>query len=327
MRRGLILASLLFTGVALFETVALAQSAARDAIPVESFLAELDRLREEVRAVNDAEAAAGVAARIPPQWRVTVDGGYADVDANWLITALKEAGGSPNRWQSSRTAILERLARVREESAAQHEPPAHARTRSALTSVLQRKEFQQSAASRWRVRLQQQVGDWLSDLWSRLWIGTGPGRDVVVVVAWLAALGALIGLAFVLARSWADRPRQPALNLSGGAAYRPRARELALRALDAARMGNSREAVRLAYAAALTRFEEHGAWRVDDARTPREYLQLVRAGDAHQPLLVDLTRRFERIWYGNRPVAPDDASRVTAHLEELGCLRPGERVI
>ena len=43
--------------------------------------------------------------------------------------------------------------------------------------------------------------------------------------------------------------------------------------------------------------------------------------------LLDLTQRFERIWYGNRPVADDDASRVTAHLEELGCLRPGERVI
>jgi hypothetical protein len=64
---------------------------------------------------------------------------------------------------------------------------------------------------------------------------------------------------------------------------------------------------------------------VDDARTPREYLPLLRANDSHRPLLVDLTRRFEHIWYGNRPVQPDDASRVTAHLEELGCLRPGER--
>jgi hypothetical protein len=42
---------------------------------------------------------------------------------------------------------------------------------------------------------------------------------------------------------------------------------------------------------------------------------------------MDLTQRFEEIWYGDRVVSPDDTSRVTAHLEALGCLRPGERAM
>jgi hypothetical protein len=41
--------------------------------------------------------------------------------------------------------------------------------------------------------------------------------------------------------------------------------------------------------------------------------------------VLDLTSRFEQIWYGNRAAVADDARRVTDHLEALGCLRPGER--
>jgi hypothetical protein len=261
----------------------------------------------------------------PQRWRVKLDGQLIDVDARWLSAALAEASRGRNRWQTSRNALRGRLARLREEAATARDVQLRVDARNTLTNILQREEFQQSAASRWREQFQQRLGEWLEDLWSRLGGGSGAGRTVAIVLAWMAALGALVGLVFVMARSLADRPRHAALNLAGRSPLRPRARELALRALQAARNGNGREAVRLAYRSALTRFEEQGAWRVDDARTPREYLPLLRASDARQPLLLDLTRRFERIWYGNRPVEPDDASRLTAHLEELGCLRPGER--
>jgi hypothetical protein len=54
---------------------------------------------------------------------------------------------------------------------------------------------------------------------------------------------------------------------------------------------------------------------------------MLEAGDRRRPLMLDLTQRFEQIWYGNRAVSADDTPRVTAHLETLGCLRPGERAI
>jgi hypothetical protein len=304
-----------------------AQSQTDTRISLESFLAELNRLSDEIRTLDSGESSSHIAATIPQRWRVNVDGGIIDVEARWINAALEDAGRGAKRWEATRTAILERLARLREESGFAKDAPSHADVRSALTTILQRDEFQQSAVSRWREQLQQRVGQWLEDLWARLGGGSRGGRRIAIVLAWLAALGALVGLVVVMARAMADQPRHALLNLSPRGPTRPRARELALRALYAARNGNGREAVRLAYGAAVTRFEEQGAWRVDDARTPREYLTLLRPNDVHRPLLIDLTRRFERIWYGNHPVEPDDASRATAHLEELGCLRPGDRAI
>ena len=68
-------------------------------------------------------------------------------------------------------------------------------------------------------------------------------------------------------------------------------------------------------------------WLVDEARTPREYLGLLRTTDGRRAAMTALTRRFEQIWYGNQPAAPADVSDVRTYLEELGCLRPGEQAI
>ena len=328
MRRGLTLVVLSLACVASPVTPAAAQSSASPTLSHAQFLAELSRLSGLVGAADNAAAAGEIAATVPERWRVTLQDQEIDVDARWLTAALGQAARGKDHWQRTRAAALQRLALIQQESsAAASTIRSQSDARATLTTILHGDEFQQSAASRWRERLQQRVGRWLEDLWARLGGGSGAGRNAALVLAWTAALGALIGLVVLLARSVADRPRHAVLSLAGRTAIHPRARELALQALEAARAGNGREAVRWGYRSALARLEEQGAWRVDDTRTPREYLPLLRANDSRRTLLFDLTRRFERIWYGNRPVEPDDASRVTAQLEELGCLRPGERAI
>jgi hypothetical protein len=204
---------------------------------------------------------------------------------------------------------------------------ARAGARSAIAGIVAREEFQETASQKWREQWRARVAEWFDDLWSRFGGGAGTGRRVATVLAWAAGIAALIGLGFWLARSIAERPRGASLNLGAGGRARPRARELALQAVEKARSGNVREAVRFAYNAALVQLEEDGAWKVDEARTPREYLPMLEAGDRRRPLMLDLTQRFEQIWYGNRAVSADDTPRVTAHLETLGCLRPGERAI
>ncbi len=176
---------------------------------------------------------------------------------------------------------------------------ARAQARTAVETILAQSEFQQSAASRWREQLQERVGKWFEDSWARFGGGRGAARGTALVFAWAAALAALIGLGFWLARTIADRPRGAALGLGSGAATRPRARELALRALAAARLGHTRDAVRCAYGAALVRLEEQGVWRIDEARTPREYLPMLPAADSRHsgdarpdpPLRADLVRQ------------------------------------
>jgi len=296
------------------------------------FVADLDRLNAEIAALGSAADAPAIARTIPQEWRVSVLDGdeHVAVSARWLIAALTTAPAKPDAWPGARTALLHRLRSMRDEVATAGgangaETRAHAR--SAVDTILARSEFQQSAASRWREQLQERVGKWFEDLLGRFGVGRGAARSTALVFAWAAAIAALLGVGFWLARAIADHPRGASLDLGSQAAVRPRARELALRALSAARVGHTREAVRCAYGAALVRLEEQGAWRIDDARTPREYLPMLPATDNRHPVMLDLTRRFEQIWYGNRAVAEDDARRVTDHLEALGCLRPGERAI
>jgi Domain of unknown function (DUF4129) len=299
-------------------------------MPRSQLVADLDRLSVEIAALGRAADAPAIAARIPGVWHVFDGDDRVDVSARWLIAALMAAPARPDAWPGTRAALVRRLTGVRDEVAAVGDANgarSRAQARSAIESILARSEFQQSAASRWREQLQERVGTWFEDLWARFGRGRGTARGTALVFAWAAALAALVGVGFWLARTIADRPRGAVLGLGAAPAVRPRARELALRALSAARLGHTRDAVRAAYGAALERLEEQGVWRVDDARTPREYLPMLPVTDSRHSVMLDLTRRFEQIWYGNRAVAEDDARRVTDHLETLGCLRPGERAI
>jgi hypothetical protein len=309
------------------------------------FLADLDTLTAEIAAVENAIDAPRLAERVaalghrsdapppgekaPNRWRVSDGNEHTDISNRWLLAALIGAPSRPGDWLAARAAIVGRLQSISAEiaSGAGDRAQTRAQARAAVETILARGEFQQSAVSRWRERLQERVGQWFEDVLRLLGAGRGTARGTALVFAWAAAIAALAGLGFWLARTIADHPRSAGLELAAGPAQRPRARDLALRALRAARLGQTREAVRCAYGAALVRLEEQGAWRIDDARTPREYLPILPATDSRHAALFDLTRRFEQVWYGNRPVAAEDARRMTDHLEALGCLRPGDRAI
>jgi hypothetical protein len=294
------------------------------------FPSHLEALGVEIAAIGRAADAPALAARIPESWRVVEGDERVDVSARWLIAALVAAPAKPEVWPATRAALLRRLEGVAHEAGSAGDASrarSRAQARAEVEAILASGEFQQSAASRWREQIQERVGKWFEDLLGRFGAGRGAARGTALVFAWAAAIAALIGLGYWLARTIAEHPRGAALDLGSGALARPRARDLALRALAAARLGQTRDAVRCAYNAALVRLEEQGVWRIDDARTPREYLPMLPAADSRHPVMLDLTRRFEQIWYGNRAAADDDARRVTDHLETLGCLRPGERAI
>jgi Domain of unknown function (DUF4129) len=196
-----------------------------------------------------------------------------------------------------------------------------------LRDVLSRREFQRSATSVWLESLRKQVGDWMMSVMRRL-AGSGLGsRTAAVAIAWAASLLALAALALWLVEMLMRRSRADSLGLGPIAPPRAAAREWAQRAMAAAKAGDFRGAVRFAYHAALCRLEEQGAWRVDDSRTPREYVRLLRADDPRLSVVSDLTRQFEQVWYGRRIPTDDDARLLTAHLERLGCLRAPDRAI
>jgi hypothetical protein len=87
----------------------------------------------------------------------------------------------------------------------------------------------------------------------------------------------------------------------------------------AAQQGNWRDAIHLAYWAGISQLESSGAWTPDSARTPREYLLLIKANNPSRGELAALTRDFERIWYGSQPAGDAEFSQSLQHLERLGC--------
>lgn len=83
--------------------------------------------------------------------------------------------------------------------------------------------------------------------------------------------------------------------------------------------GDLRDAIHLAYWATISHLESSGAWKPDRARTPREYLRLISQVDVSRPLLTEITREFEYVWYGNRIPAAAQWQSFLAKVEQIGC--------
>lgn len=100
----------------------------------------------------------------------------------------------------------------------------------------------------------------------------------------------------------------------------PSAREWQLWLKDAQSMAAKRqwrEAIHLLYWASIARLESMRLWPADRARTPREYLALMANADPRKASLTELTREFERTWYGGRSAADfdfDSALKLAAAL-------------
>jgi streptomycin 6-kinase len=69
-------------------------------------------------------------------------------------------------------------------------------------------------------------------------------------------------------------------------------------------------------------------WPADKARTPREYLKLLKSDDPRRGGLLNLTRSFERVWYGGREADEStyaNATKVARELIDKGTSTGGKR--
>lgn len=289
-----------------------------------AYLSELDRVRAAFSAAASAAEAHALAAAVPDRWWVTIGSQVVVVDTRWLDDEAADALASRRPWTSVQRAVDLRLATISSEASAEIAAGGGA-ARAVLDAVLARPEFARSGTSRWIEAQRDRVAAWLNRMLERL-AGAGvSNRRLAVVFAWALGILTLAALTWWLAVTLTRRSGAAVLDLGDAAVARTAAREWARRAREAARAGDLRAAVRYGYLAALSRLGEQGDWALDESRTPREYLSLLRAADPRHPPLRDLTRRFEQIWYGHRPATADDVQQVSAHLESLGCARDSDR--
>lgn len=292
------------------------QLAASEPLSLPAFRAELDRAVAAVDAAASIDQARAFAGTLPDQWRIDVDQRTITVDARWIETEIDAADAST--WPARRERIRRRLVTLRaevEDGVASNRDAA-----AILTNVLARPEFRRSPASLWLEQQRNRVARWVERMLQRLTGVPVSARAIVVMLAWVASIVALSALAMWLVTMITRRSRATALELGGSMPPRTPAREWARLAAAALQSGDPREAVRCGYHAVLCRLEEQGVWSVDDSRTPREYVHLLGGADPRRDPVADLTRQFEHIWYGRKPVTPEDTTRLSANLERLGCL-------
>jgi hypothetical protein len=290
--------------------------------------------------------------RVGPNDRVQVPGATdsqpREVRYDWLRTVLIHAGnkgstglpvimGAPAGTKNQpvkasdllnqahqRLELDERQAEASPETNPASPNPTYIAERKSLDTILGQRDYQGVT----KVSLRDRVLEWLGNLFDKIVMSlAGMGARA----PWAARLleGLLLG-GIAIALVWffirierSARVRlTPDVELAPGS---PSAREWQVWIKDAqtaAANGLWREAIHSVYWASIARLESNVAsgrlWPIDRARTPREYLDLLRGNDPRKPTLTALTRNFERTWYGGRDAAADDFNSAMALAAELG---------
>lgn len=301
---------------------------AAEELDLDGFIRVLDDLAARTASVT-AEDAVALRAGLPAAWRVRAGEDVVEVSVRGISTALFGAERDAAAWPARRQQISARISAMRAEAMARRDggPPAHgARAGSVLREVLARREFQRSATSIWMERLRDRVAGWLADLFQRLGRHGPNRRTAAIVLAWLVGLSALLVLTWWLVRTISRGQAGARLGLADAHRRRRTSGGWARLALAAHAAGDPREATRCGFHAAVCRLEEEGTWKVDEARTPREYVRLLPVAHRRLPIVADITGQFERIWYGAAAATAEDSRHVLASLKDLGCLASDQAI-
>jgi hypothetical protein len=193
-------------------------------------------------------------------------------------------------------------------------------THRKLDEILARREFRRVQGPSAKDTLLARIYRWLSRVLSKLNVRASGQFDWVRLLIYL-----LIGVAVALLLVWTIRrlrrpqdefaPREIipfAPSARGWRTWLAEARALA-------QQQDWRNAIHLAYWAGISYLEEHGAWKPNRARTPREYLRLIGLRAAQYPVLAALTRKLEVVWYGYGRAVEADFQEALGQLEKLGC--------
>ena len=257
-----------------------------------------------------------------PAKSVVSEGGRAmEVSHSWLNTALEEfIAAKPERKPELLRQIQARLAAQGQEAELFLQPVGYpASARQKLSEILARREFRSvHGPTLWdqlKQRLEAWIVHWIERIFRRVSYVPHGGEILVWCAIGLGVIAVVIWLKRTVKRQIIDWPREPLPFAPSEKHWR---RWLA-EAREAAQQGRWRDAIHLAYWAAISQLEQGGAWTPDRARTPREYLRLLPGASDKRPVLEALTRHFEIIWYGQHDAGAADFADTLAQLERLGC--------
>jgi hypothetical protein len=292
------------------------------ALDVQGYRAILDKWSIAVdRVKSDPRVARKLQRDLPDAWRVVVRDQRFSVPTRWIAQELDAVAANPHLASGNAADIRKRLALMRAQAEQMAEAPSFPTddARKKLTAILSRREFRAVHGPSATESLWDRLYDWIAGMWGRLFGGAERHPSVRNTLIWVLLTGLGVFLVTWLVPVALGRTARSPFDLSGPILAREGWHEWARKALACARNGDYRDAIRMAYWAAVHRMEERGLWQVDHTRTPREFLKLLPRDHPQHASLAALTSRFERFWYGGREASRDDFLSVLGELETLGC--------
>ena len=296
---------------------------AEPSISTSQYLHQLEDLSAGIAEVKQhPEQAKSVEESVPD--RVSVSGKYGECSFSyeWLKKDLQQfEKAEPQRRNAFLDEIDQKLKLLEEQANIYDQPQSDSSADHAkLGEILSRKEFNKvHGPSRFDIWWEK-VMRWIDSFFQKHPL-TGNSRiDFWHMLVYAAVVVAFIFFAWWLRKRfdytrYDDGPREIIPFAPSARSWRSWLAE----ARTLAQQEDWRNAIHLAYWAGISFLEEHGAWRPDRARTPREYLRLLNAHNSQHPVLATLTRKFEVTWYGQRSANATDFQEALGQLEKLGC--------
>lgn len=300
----------------------MASAGATDSISTAEYRKQLDDLRAKIEEVRQhPEKAGALQADVPDHISVKARTGEYPISYGWLKKDLSQfQHAQPEKRANFLNAIEEQLEQRRREAQAYDGSQENLQAaRQKVEEILSRREFRRVHGPTLFDIWLEKVLRWIDKILSPSRYGSAT-NDFLHILVYGAIAIALSFFAIWLKRRF-DRSRDPELPREI-VPFAPSARgwrSWLAAARQSAQQQDWRNAVHLAYWAGISFLEEHGAWRPDRARTPREYLRLLKASNPQHSTLTALTRNFEVIWYGQRDAGAGDFDETLGQLEKLGC--------
>lgn len=298
-------------------------SVAATGLSVTQYRQQLHEISERVRSLSDHPDQAGsVIAAIPDQ--VTVETANREVTVNYrpLKDDLSGVAKADSKLKPEHLEHLRSyLGSLDAQAAACEQPVAEPeQSRQRLEGILARREFRKVHGPGLKETLLARLYRWLGRLLGRIRFGGSGAFGLLQVVVYVFVGAALLILVWWTINRF--RGKEEDLPPREIIPFSPSARSWRAWLAEArAQAGQQdwRNAIHLAYWAGISFLESGGAWKPNHARTPREYLRLLSTRNPNHPPLSALTRKFEIVWYGDRPAGRQDFQDTLGELEKLGC--------
>jgi hypothetical protein len=317
MRRTFALRLTLALCVALGAT-ARAQSIPSLTLALPQYIQTLDDTLAGVRSLRENPQNSDIVRRsLESAWHVEVEGRVFEVPTQTILQDFDAWKRKPTDEALDR--VVQELETLHDQAiATQAHAPDFAARHATLNSILARREFRDVHGQTWLDRLKQKITDLLLK-----WLGRVISASVIPTISNILVYGLMI-LAVLALAYWMYRSLREGARLESimPVAVPVSAKQWPIwlsEARAAAARNNWRDAIHLAYWGGISFLEAQGAWRPDEARTPREYLQLLSATSTHQPALRGLTTRLESVWYGMQAADAEAFQQTVVELERLGC--------